>query len=104
MTLKQFRNLLLTVTERVGHGEQFKDEKNYIVWHEVRAIGLNGDNCQAEKGYRIAVDYYTKDEYDVNADKITELFNNDEIFADDAVIDFEPDTGYTHYAWTCEVV
>ena len=31
MTLKQFRNLLLTVTERVGHGERFKDEKNYIV-------------------------------------------------------------------------
>ena len=24
MTLKQFRDLLLTVTDRVGHGEHFK--------------------------------------------------------------------------------
>ena len=35
MTLKQFRDLLLTVTDRVGHGEHFKDGGNYIVWHEV---------------------------------------------------------------------
>lgn len=104
MTLKQFRDLLLTVTDRVCHGEQFKDGGNYIVWHEVSKISNTADNAQSESGYRIAVDYYTKSEYDPLPDKITALFDNDEIAADDVVIDYEPDTGYTHYAWTCEVI
>lgn len=104
MTLKQFRDLLLTVTDRVGHGEHFKDGGSYIVWHEVGEIGINADNCEAEKGFRIAVDYFTKEEYDMIPDKISKLFDIDEIAADNPVIDFEPDTGYTHYAWTCEVV
>ena len=60
MTLKQFRDLLLTVTDRVGHGEHFKDGGNYIVWHEVGKIGTNADNAEAESGFRIAVDYFTK--------------------------------------------
>ena len=63
MTLKQFRDLLLTVTDRVGHGEHFKDGGNYIVWHEVGKIGTNADNAEAESGFRIAVDYFTKKEY-----------------------------------------
>lgn len=104
MTLKQFRDLLLTVTDRVGHGEQFKDGGNYVVWHEVGKISNTADSAQSESGYRIAVDYYTKDEYDLLPDKITALFDNDEIAADNVVIDYEPDTGYTHYAWTCEVI
>lgn len=104
MNLKQFRNLLLTVTDRVGHGEHFKDGGNYIVWLEVGKIGINADNSKDENGWRIAVDYFTKEEYDTLPDKISELFDKDNIAADNPVIDYEPDTGYTHYAWTCEVV
>lgn len=104
MNLKQFRNLLLTVTDRVGHGESFKDGGNYIVWHEVGRISLGAENETAEKGWRIAVDYFTKDEYDEMCDRISALFDCDDIAADDPVVDYEPDTGYTHYAWTCEVI
>lgn len=104
MTLKEFKSLLLTVTEHVGHGEHFKNAGNYLVWHEVGRISLDADNCSAEKGWRIAVDYFTKDEYDQTHEKISALFECDEIAADDPVIDYEPDTGYTHYAWTCEVI
>ncbi len=103
MTIKQFRDLLLTVTNRVGHGEHFKDSGNYIVWHEVGGFNLKADNVQAESGHRIAVDYFTKIEYDETPDKISVLFDCDNIVADTPVIDYEPDTGYTHYAWTCEV-
>lgn len=104
MKLKQFRDLLLTVTDRVGHGEYFKDGSNYIVWHEVGQIETSADNSKAESGWRIAVDYFTKDEYDETPDKISDLFDCDNIASDSPVIDYEPDTGYTHYAWTCEVV
>ena len=103
MTLKQFRDLLLTVSDKVYHNRAVK-EKAYIVWHEVGKISNAADNAQSESGYRIAVDYYTKDEYDLLPDKITALFDNDEIAADNVIIDYEPDTGYTHYAWTCEVI
>ena len=103
MTLKQFRDLLLTVSDKVYHNRAAK-EKSYVVWHEVSKISDTADNARSENGYRIAVDYYTKDEYDSLPDKITALFDNDEIAADDVIIDYEPDTGYTHYAWTCEVI
>lgn len=52
----------------------------------------------------LPVDYFTKKEYDTISDKISALFDRDDIAADNPVIDFEPDTGYTHYAWTCEVI
>lgn len=104
MTLKQFRDLLLTVTDRVSHGEQFKDGGDYIVWHEVGKIGLRAENAESESGYRIAVDFFTKKEYDDTPGRISALFDCDEIAADDPVINFEPDTGYTHYSWTCEVI
>lgn len=103
MTLKQFKDLLLTVSDKVYHNKATK-ESSYIVWHEVGKIGTNADNAEVESGWRIAIDYFTKEEYDTIPDKISALFDRDDIAADNPVIDFEPDTGYTHYAWTCEVV
>ena len=103
MTLKQFKDLLLTVSDKVYHNKAIK-ESSYIVWHEVGQIGTSADNSKAESGWRIAVDYFTKDEYDETPDKISDLFDCDDIASDSPVIDYEPDTGYTHYAWTCEVV
>lgn len=103
MTIKQFRDLLLTVSDKVYHNRAAK-ENSYIVWHEVGEICSCADNAKSESGLRIAVDYFTKKEYDPLPDKISALFDTDEIAADDVVIDYESDTGYTHYAWTCEVV
>src|SRR5574344_1544408 len=102
MNLERFRDMLLTVTEYVGHGMHFKNQNSYLVWQEVGTIGLRAENEKTENGYRIAVDYFTKLEYDMTPNLIETLFGCNEIAADDAVIDFEPDTGYTHYAWTCE--
>lgn len=104
MKLQEFRDLLLTVTDRVSHGEHFKDNGNYIVWQEVSKLKLSADNASAESGYRVAVDYFTKDEYDPLLDKINDVLDCDSIAAAEPEIDFEPETGYTHYAWTCEVV
>lgn len=104
MNLRDFRDLLLSVTDRVSHGEHFKDNGSYIVWHETGKIGGRAENAVSESGYRVAVDYFTKSEYDPLPDKISKLFDCNEIAADDVVIDYEPDTGYTHYAWTCEVI
>lgn len=104
MTLKQFRDILLSITEHVYHFEAHKDDE-YIVWHEVGGISLAGDNKTAEKGTRIAVDYFTKNEYDTLHEKLeSTLSEYDEIFLSDYITDFEADTGYIHYAYTCEVI
>lgn len=104
MTLEQFRDVLLSVTENVYHFESHKDDE-YIVWHEVGGISLMGDNGTAERGIRVAVDYFTKNEYDKLHEKLESvLSDNDEIYLANKATDFEPDTGYVHYAYTCGVI
>jgi len=104
MTLKQFRDVLLTVTDKVYHFESSK-EKEYIVWGEIGQKSLRADGNISETGIRIAVDIFTADEYSELPGKLTKaLSENDEIFLRDCLTDFEKDTGYIHYAYTCEVV
>lgn len=104
MTLKQFRDILLTVSDKVYHLESSK-EPEYIVWHEVGGITLSADGAAAEAAVRIAVDLFTQKEYSELPAKLEQALSADnQIFLSDSAVDFEPDTGYIHYAYTCEVV
>ncbi|MBP0973652.1 MAG: hypothetical protein J5851_07095 [Oscillospiraceae bacterium] len=104
MTLENFRDLLLTVTPDVYHFEAHKDEE-YIVWHEVGGISLTGDDRHAETGTRIAVDYYTKQEYDTLPARLSETLGScPDIALSDERVMFEPETELIHYAYTCEVI
>lgn len=104
MTLASFRDLLLTVSSDVYHFEAHKDDE-YIVWHEVGAISLIGDDQRAESGTRIAVDYYTKQEYDnLHTILVETLDACEDIALTDGAVMYEPDTGLIHYAYTCEVI
>lgn len=104
MNLKEFRDLLLTVHPAVYHFESHK-ESEYIVWHEVGSLSLMGDGAIAERGTRIAVDYFTKDEYDQvhEALEIT-LAAHDDICMAEPAVDFDKESGLIHYAYTCEVM
>lgn len=104
MTLKQFRDILLTVTNEVYHFESHK-QSDYVVWHEVGSIGLSGDNSSAETGTMIAVDYFTHIEYsDIPGRLSAALESYDEVAVSGPVVIYEEDTQLIHYAWTCEVV
>lgn len=105
MTLREFRDILCSIPDvSVYHRNAYKSDDNYIVWQEVGEISLDGDGVPAEKGVRIAVDFYTKTEYSEIPAQITETLSVcDDICIDDPVIDYEDDTGYTHYAYTAEV-
>lgn len=104
MTLKQFRDLLLTVSDDVFHHESTK-ENDYIVWHEVRYMSLKGDNGIAQKAVRIAVDYFSTEEYSDIPDRLTEvLAGNDEVFLKRHTVIYEEDTGYIHHSFSVEVI
>ena len=104
MTLEQFRDVLLTVTDEVYHFESHK-QAEYVVWHEVGRISISGDDSSAESGTRIAVDYFTKDEYSSLPEQFTTVLSScDDIAVRGPVVIFEGATKLIHYAWTCEVV
>lgn len=105
MTIKDFKKLLLESGVPVYHQQAHKQTGKYIVWAETSQRSLKADGATAETATVVAVDYYTDTEYD-------ETFNNfllflegfDEISVSDCVVDFNPDTGYTRYMTTVEVV
>lgn len=104
MTLHQFRDLLLTVHDNVYHFESSK-ESEYIVWHETGTLSLKADGEIAQKGVRIAVDFFSTDEYSDVPDNLTNVFiGNDEVFLRNHKIIYERDTGYIHHAFTVEVI
>lgn len=103
MTLREFRDVLCSIPDvSVYHQKAHKAADNYIVWQEVKGLSLDG--VSSEKGMRIAVDFYTKKEYsDIPAAIERTLSEHDDICIDDPIIDYEDDTGFTHYAYTAEV-
>ena len=104
MTLKEFKNVLLSVHNNVHHFESHKDDE-YIVWHEVGNITLRADGGIAESGARIAVDFFTKTEYsDIPGKLLETLSRQNEIMVSDYETIYEKDTDYIHYAYTCEVI
>ena len=105
MTLREFRDVLCSVPGvTVYHSKAYKADDNYIVWQEVGGLSFDGDGVPAESGVRIAVDFYTKTEYsEIPAEIELTLSRYDEICIDGPVIDYEDDTGFTHYAYTAEV-
>ena len=105
MTLKEFRNILLVALPgKVFHNEAYQQSDNYLVWYEVGKKSLRADNKTAENCHRIAVDYFTKKEYDEFPAELEVIFGENEIAYDDVEIMYEEDTNYTHYAWSLEVV
>lgn len=104
MNLREFRDILLTaLPNKVFHNEAYQQSDNYLVWYELGNKNLRADNKTAEKCHRIAVDYFTKKEYDEFPAELEIVFDENGIAYDDIEIMYEDDTNYTHYAWSVEV-
>ncbi len=105
MTVKEFRDVLCGLEGvEVFHKEAHKSSDNYIVWNELGGLSLDADGNRTETGMRISVGFYTKQEYSVIPTELElMLCEYDDICLDGPEIDYEEDTGFTHYEYLAEV-
>lgn len=106
--IKIIPEILLEITENVGHYDVIHKTDKYIVWAEdSEGSSLEADNYKAEQSIQGTIDYFTKQEYDENVDKIqAALVANRISFYLNSVQYESPDEGYTgyiHYEWVWEV-
>lgn len=104
MNLVQFRDILNTISPNVHHYEASKEKGNYIVWaEEGEGSNLWADNKKIEQCITGTIDYFTKDEFDPLVNTIQDTLTNNEISWSLNSIQYEKETGYTHYEWVWEV-
>lgn len=94
---------LATVNVPCFHNFAHEQDADYIVWSEASTGGLHADGKIRYRSQRIAVDYFTKTEYDGTARTIQAALEMQGFAVDDQIVpDFEEETGYMHYALTAE--
>lgn len=106
--IKIIPEILLEITENVGHYDVIHKTDKYIVWAEdSEGSSLEADNYKTEQSIQGTIDYFTKQEYDENVDKIqAALVANRISFYLNSVQYESPDEGYAgyiHYEWVWEV-
>lgn len=106
--LKIIPEILLTVTDNVSHYKAMNQTDKYIVWAEdSEGESVEGDDRKINQSIQGTIDYFTKEEFDSNVDKIQDVLK-------DACISFymnsvqyedrdDSGTGYIHYEWVFEV-
>lgn len=102
--LNKIRQALLTVTDDVYHYETHEKPDKYIVWQE-DGEGENSysDDVSTYQTITGTIDYFTKTEDDLTVDAIQVALNNGDIVWNLNSVQYEKDTGYTHYEWEWEV-
>ena len=91
------------VTDAVSHNERMKSDR-YFVWGEMGQDDLEASNIHAEKAVTGYTDLYTKQEFDPWKDQIEESFDKYGIFWSLNSVQYEEETGFTHYEWYWSVV
>lgn len=106
--LKIIPEVLLTVTDNVFHYDAIKQPDKYIVWAEdSEGDSVEGDDKKINQSIQGTIDYFTKEEFDENVDKIQAVLVA-------ACISFylnsvqhesrdDGGAGYIHYEWVFEV-
>lgn len=100
--------ILLQITDNVGHYQAMEKTDRYIVWAEdSEGDSVEGDNQKTNQSIQGTIDYFTRQEFDKNVDKI-------QVALTAACISFylnsvqlesrdESGAGYIHYEWVWEV-
>lgn len=89
------------VTDAVSHAARIKSDR-YFVWQEDGSNDLAGDNGHGERAVTGTTDLYTKTEIDPWADALGESFDANGIAWALNSVQYEADTGFTHYEWVWE--
>lgn len=106
--LKSIREVLKKITDNVWHYEAMDQPDKYIVWAEdSEGNSVEGDNKKINQSIRGTIDYFTKEEFDQNVDKIQEALREKGIsFYLNSVqneSEYDSGSGYVHYEWVFEV-
>lgn len=92
----------LAVTSEVSHQARLKSDR-YFVWQEEDADDLILNNRHAERRMIGTTDLFTKMEFDPWVEGIEKSFDDFGITWELNSIQYEPETGFTHYEWRWRV-
>ena len=102
MTLDDFKELILTADPNAKRYANTR-RPNYTVWAEYDTNNLRGDDKAIESVPKVQIDRFTKIENDPIVAAITGMLNANDIAYAGPLTVVEPETGYIHHIWTCEV-
>lgn len=91
------------VTDQVSHLERMQSER-YFVWQEDGGNDLNADGLHAERAVTGFTDLFTTVEFDPWAADLGDSFDALGISWEMRDIQYEEETGITHYTWDWEVL
>lgn len=100
---ERIKYLLRECCPNVYHFEASQEKGDFIVWREISARDLHADDTAAETALRIAVDFFTKDEYSRIPDYIKSSMNRIGAVRGPDVI-YNHEIQRTQYAFTVEVI
>ena len=96
--------ILKTVTDNVSHYEAMGITDKYIVWAEdSEGSSVEGDDRKINQSIQGTIDYFTKQDFDENVDKIQAALTAACISFYLNSVQYEDETEYIHYEWVFEV-
>lgn len=102
--LENFVKSLLAVTPAVYHDDAAPDHPDqYIVWGIDGGDAYYADNTAAETSLTITVDLFTALEFDPLVDQLQALYNENQVPWYLNSVQYERDTGLTHWEWVIDV-
>lgn len=102
--LKKIPEILKTVTDNVSHYEAMGITDKYIVWAEdSEGSSVEGDDRKINQSIQGTIDYFTKQDFDENIDKIQAALTAACISFYLNSVQYEDETEYIHYEWVFEV-
>lgn len=90
------------VTEHVSHLKRM-ESRRYFVWQEDGANDLAADNVHGERAVTGSTDLFTRVDFDPWAGALERSFDAYGIAWNLRDIQYEEETGITHYTWDWEV-
>ncbi len=99
---ERIRKAHTSVTDAVSHSQRLSSDR-YFVWQEDGANDFLAGNRHLEKAVTGTTDLYTKLEFDPWKEALEDALDRWEIAWYLNSVQFEEDTGFTHYEWVWEV-
>ncbi|MDL2324061.1 hypothetical protein LJC61_02765 [Ruminococcaceae bacterium OttesenSCG-928-A16] len=103
-TLEKVKNALMPLCDNVGHYTAARKGFPRIVWEEVTAEGLRAENITDGQAWSGVINLFSKKEFEPLFDSIQNALNQAQISFYLNSVQYEEDTGVTHWEWAFSVV